>query len=388
MIIGGDNGGGSAGDELMCEAACAYFRSVSSDLIIVTDAQRSDWVSPVVNIKIIQQVRKDWVSGKVLKYFMLIKKIIRLLVMPYVINRNGFDWLIGHGKYFKEHLISSDALFFAGCGGLNDKYPINVLAWWSMISSAKKIGVKVYISGVGIGPIKNRLVRDLVIRVIRLAEFTSVRDTGYSYEFMEKFFQREKYDWVPDDAFFYKSSGTKNKIGKSLKIGLNLMPSLFKDNGKIETVAYLIKKNLRVGDKLYLLPVTHEDHYILSIVKNIIPSSILIDCCSPSMMKEVVSSMSIMIASRYHGCVFGVSQKVPTYGIFGEIYWKQKIEGLFSMSGINNSVFSLSEFIGDLKEERLYDRIQEIKNNVISEKVLNKLHSKQFLAHKIASNSL
>lgn len=45
LIIGGDNGGGSAGDQIMCEAACDFF--VKNGYSVYTDAQSIDWKSPV-----------------------------------------------------------------------------------------------------------------------------------------------------------------------------------------------------------------------------------------------------------------------------------------------------------------------------------------------------
>lgn len=42
LIIGGDNGGGSAGDELMCEAACAFFRKEVLRFILMLNIYHGD----------------------------------------------------------------------------------------------------------------------------------------------------------------------------------------------------------------------------------------------------------------------------------------------------------------------------------------------------------
>lgn len=387
LIIGGDNGGGSAGDEIMCEAACSYFRALRSDLEIVTDAQSQDWRSPVSNIKVVQQLRKDSHKGKTDRAFKAALKLLRISIFPYVVEKTRLHWTIGHGKYFAQQLMTSDVVFFAGCGGLADKYPVNVLTWWSIIMAAKKLNIKVYISGAGIGPLRNGLTRHLVSRLLRSTEFVTARDFNESLGHLKALKRDGNYDWVPDDAFFYGDNGTRLTDGPGLKLGINLMPPLFGSDAEIYELAELIGQNIRACPRYtpYLLPVTHEDYAVLKKMKERIPEAVLVDCITPTAMKELVGSMNVMISARYHGCVFGISKKTPTLGLYKEDYWKQKIRGVFDMAQLDDCALSVDEFTSILGTGRLHHLLSHMANKQITDKRIEELREKAFLSHRLAS---
>lgn len=388
IIIGGDNGGGSAGDEIMCEAACAFFRKIDNELEIVTDAQRSDWSSPIKEIKVFQQLRKDRPTKKFFFAFFALRKIIRLITLPVLIKKNGFDFFLGHGTHFRSHLKNSNILFFAGCGGLTDKYPVTVLAWWSMITAAKKLGIKVYISGVGIGPINNWFVNLLVKKIVNSVDFITVRDRSFSYAYLNKNKSNNDYSWVPDDAFFYQSSPRKVRDTSIIRIGINFMPKFFKDGLQLKYIAELLNENLNPNFKIHLLPITREDYQVLHLLTEYISSATIHEFTSPSKMKALVNSMDVLITARYHGCVFGVSQKIPTIGLYTEEYWKQKISGLFEMAGIGNATLEFSEFVSVLRDKGLDKLIFNTRDNIISDTCLVELRERSFLVHKIAATEL
>ena len=80
LIIGGDNGGGSAGDQIMCEAACDFF--VKNGYSVYTDAQSIDWKSPVKGVTTILQLRKDFYTTKFQRVLKSILKIYRIITFP------------------------------------------------------------------------------------------------------------------------------------------------------------------------------------------------------------------------------------------------------------------------------------------------------------------
>jgi polysaccharide pyruvyl transferase WcaK-like protein len=384
IIIGGDNGGGSAGDEVMCEAACAFFRQHSKDLEILTDAQRTDWNAPIEGVKVFQQLRKDHTKNKNFLALSALRKIARLLALPFLVDKYGFAFLLGHGVQFRSELKGANILFFAGCGGLNDKYPINALAWWSMIKAAKKLGIKVYISGLGIGPLANPLVSLLVKKIVNSVDFISVRDTNFSYSYLKKNKTDANYSWVPDDAFHYLSFPKKKSDPSVLRVGINFMPTFFKNKTELSCIAKLLSENLESNFQIHLLPITHEDYEALHSLGRHISGATIHERTTPSKMKALVNSMDFLISARYHGCVFGVSQKIPTIGVYSEEYWRQKIAGVFEMAAIEATLLKLSDFVFALRSKTLSKLIYENQSKIISDTRLVELENRSFFVHKIA----
>ena len=87
LIIGGDNGGGSAGDELMCEAACAFFQK--RGFKVYTDAQYLSWRSPIDEVITVMQLRKDCYRNKLERILKSVLKLYRLLLLPFFIKSEG-----------------------------------------------------------------------------------------------------------------------------------------------------------------------------------------------------------------------------------------------------------------------------------------------------------
>ena len=140
------------------------------------------------------------------------------------------------------------------------------------------------------------------------------------------------------------------------------MKTIFPTSSSIE---FFCKELLQITDsmdKFCLIPVTHEDYGVLiSMLPYIgLERCVVIPCLSPSAIKNVISQLDFMVSARYHGCVFGVSQEIPTIALYAEEYWENKNTGVLKMFGCQNVVFS----VRDIENGKFRSRMKELLNNL------------------------
>ena len=387
LIIGGDNGGGSAGDQIMCEAACDFF--VKAGFKVYTDAQSLDWQSPISGVTTILQLRKDVYNTNFRRIVKSFLKLYRIIAFPIFCRTKRNVPFFLHGNEFKTCFQNSDIILFAGCGGLTDKYPITVLMWWSLIKAALKCSKPVYISGVGIGPIHSPICKSLIRKIINHVNYITVRDAHVSYDWVKKLSKLNNFDWVPDDACFYIGNDKyyiPSSLIKGRLIGINIMNAAFPSDILIKTFCHELSSVVTDADRFCLIPVTHEDSEVLNRIVKYLSASrcIVIPPISPSATKHVVSQLDIMISCRYHGCVFGVSQGIPTIGLYAEEYWKDKNNGVLEMFGCSNSAFSVSNITnGDFRNKvtEFLDNPEPIK--LMLNEHIQVLKGKAYMVHKM-----
>lgn len=385
LIIGGDNGGGSAGDQIMCEAACDFF--IKNGYKVYTDAQCIEWKSPISGVRVIQQLRKDTSRSIFSRIWNAFFKLYRLLVLPLVVKVKFDIPFLRHGNDFKKVLQNTDVVLFSGCGGLTDKYPINVLMWASIVRCASKLKIPVYISGVGIGPLHKIQLVLLTKYICNKVNFFSVRDKSCSYMWAKCNLKCDNFCWVPDDAAFYDGYETyKVDLKGKLNIGVSLMPSLFKDYIAIDQVAEKFSNIAKRNNDIvwYLVSVTHEDYDLLKRVHSRVKESVLLPLMSPSATKNAISQLDVMISARYHGCIFALSQQIPVIALFYEEYWERKNQGALSMFGLENLTFHIDVLKGDEFDYILNKIIKERQQliNVIR-KNKESLKNKSFFIHNL-----
>ena len=372
LIIGGDNGGGSAGDEIMCEAACDFF--IKSGFYVVTDAQTESWKSPVPNVNVVKQIRKDDYKNLITRFLKSILKMYRIFLLPLVIRKKYNIPLLLHGNKFKNTMQHVDVVLFAGCGGITDKYLVNVLAWWSIIRSAQRLNVPVYMSGIGVGPLNNKILRFFVRRFIHIPKYITLRDSVMSEHIVNELGRCKNLIVVPDDAYFYEVGGeTKKQVEELLltldtskkNIGINVMSRIFSNEAKIDLFVTMLRE-VFPNDffNLIFVAVTQEDVHILLKIQHKLKYGCVVDKKSPSYIKSLIGKMYLMISARYHGCVFGVCGNVPTIGLYGEEYWKNKIIGALSFTGSEDYAYPINTLSLYPVVSKIFDNYDDIKNKI------------------------
>lgn len=388
LIIGGDNGGGSAGDQLMCEAACYFF--IRHNYIVYTDAQSISWKSPIKGVNTIVQLRKDVYNNIYERIFKSMLKLYRIFLLPYVCKTKVNIPFFLHGNAFKSCLQKCNVVLFAGCGGLTDKYGINILMWKSIVKSAKRLRIPIYISGVGIGPLSSKYNIRNVKYILNNVDYVTVRDYLLSLDITQKLCLTKRYTWVPDDACFYNGFETYKlpSNNKKKRIGLSIMSS-FRNTLTYSLFIECLQHYFSKDDiTIYLISVTHEDYDTLLEISHKVSNSILLPRLSPSATKNVISQLDLMISSRYHGCVFALSQGVPVIGIYNESYWKEKIKGVLSMFDFKDSVYAFNDICSsDLfqKSDEMLKNLNYYRNNLFTRK--QTLKEKAYYVHNIILNA-
>ena len=90
---------------------------------------------------------------------------------------------------------------------------------------------------------------------------------------------------------------------------------------------------------------------------------------SPEEAKSIIKQFDILIASRYHACVAGLSSLVPTIAFFS---WSYKYESILASSGLNSN-FSLT----DKNIPNHYDIVRDIIKNKEHHKNVLKINNNQ-----------
>lgn len=357
IVIGGDNGGGNRGDELMCEAACHFFSVNAPELDIVTDAQVPSWISPIPGVRIIPQVRFDEKWPSLDRFRKALAKSSRFFCLPLAVDYDCLRVVVRHGTEFLDELQHTSALFFSGCGCLTDKYPGSLLAWRAMILAAERRGIPVVISGIGGGPFRNRILKHLLKSCFSIPRLVTCREATVTPKILRDLgVPHNRIIPVPDDAVFYypvAAEEAKEWLVKttSLKlhsgfVGISLMSSVFRSNrSNAVRLGEALSRALPGVQKLYVA-LSPDDLEMLSLAASADPCACIMPLSSPGITKAVIGNALAMISCRYHGCVFALSQGVPTVGIYSEEYWRLKNAGVMRAFDWDGPVLSIDETFG------------------------------------------
>lgn len=400
IIIGSANGRGNCGDELQCEAACHFFRTKLPNFDIVTDSSNMAWQSPIENVRLVQAVLYDNRRRFPDKCHKAIRKPLRFFLLPFALKVPFYDRLIGHGRIFLSELRDASLLFFSGAGGLTDKYPGGILAWRAMILAAEQCGVPIVMSGIGAGPLRSSILRCLLRPALRVPLLITCREHSKTPIILKELgVQDERMVCVPDDALFYNPveqemakewlSANTDYDSNRPYIAVNLMRSQLGKKNWVHR-ARLIGKKLQTAlpshQKIYV-PLNSEDVPVLSVAAQQDDNAFVVPLMSPGMCKAIMSGAMLAVSCRYHGCVFSLSNGVPTLGIYGESYQEGKNKGVLEMFGMGDYALEAAETETGRFEKRvlqMYDEKEQLTQQIM--KVRESLKPKAFFAHKEALN--
>jgi glycosyltransferase involved in cell wall biosynthesis/polysaccharide pyruvyl transferase WcaK-like protein len=351
IVISGNNGGGNCGDELMCEAACSYFLQNLPDADVVTDSFVPTWQPNLTGLRVIPQVAYDPSSTSMQRMVKPFAKGLRLLLLP-SLQRHRSTWpLLRHGAEFLSELSNASALFFSGCGVLTDRYAGMLLAWRAMMLAAAARDVPIYISGIGGGPLSSQWLRKLLRRPLAQAEVITCRDSHHTRKILVDLdVPQDRLTIVPDDAVFYSSVSVDDALGwiaRNTSIDVAkpyVVLSLMQGGGIGEKDLRLIGKAARMalpGVPKLLVSLAHHDIAAMRITAQEDPDARVAPVASAGMTKSILGGASMVLSTRYHGCVFAFSQGVPAIGIVADDYWQMKIDGVCRMFAADGNLVDL-----------------------------------------------
>jgi polysaccharide pyruvyl transferase WcaK-like protein len=344
IVISGNNGGGNRGDELMCQAACSFFREKLPDADIVTDTSVPGWQPLVHGVRVFSQVAYDPSRTLGQRFFKPLAKSLRVALLPTAQKYPALRPVLQHGREFLAELSDASALFFAGCGVLTDRYAGMLLAWRAMMLAAQARAIPVFVSGIGGGPLTNRWLRKVLERPLSGVEDITCRNWFHTRNVLVDLgIDPGRITMVPDDAVFY-SPVSLDDARAWLKQNTRLDPgqryvvmSLMHGGGisddRLRDIARTVRDALPGIARLYM-PLAPDDLAALRIAAADDPDAVIAPLASPAMTKAVFGGAWLALSARYHGCVFALAHAVPTVGIVADDYWKFKIDGVCSMFSV------------------------------------------------------
>jgi colanic acid/amylovoran biosynthesis protein len=319
---------------------------------------------------------------------------ITLLLIPNVpfINTMGKIWLSKEQKKSLQLFSELSAVVVKGGGFLHsygkiyDGYVMYYFLFDLML--AKRYGVKVIILPNSIGPLRNRIARWLVKRVLSKVEMITVRE-NVSKTFLEKElgFSIPVY---PDLGFYLKSDQTclsaylksKGFKGDKKNIGITLRPYRFDGHNNADTlyqnylneVGRFIESQVSRGYNVGLIaqtlgPSAHEDdrlalQRVLDDLGDTFKSSLHyisdfdLNC---KQMQKLYSYYDIIVGTRFHSVIFALNENIPCIAI---AYGGNKSFGIMEDIGVSDFVLGIESVSSD-KLNQMVLEIEKDKNSYL-----------------------
>lgn len=253
-------------------------------------------------------------------------------------------------------------------GGPMMELPLLMSKHLYTISLAKKNGLSIFIEGCGIGPIKTKLTKKIIFRILSLSSQISLR-TKSSVDYAKDSFNIST-QAVRDPAFDYLETlpkkNTHNPSGL-IRVGLNLRPLWSKYNSsklseetvQAEYVLRLTKLMVMLNEKYkrqieFVFFAMNADTLGMSDItmgyklrkylpKDITYSVVEDELCIDQLV-ELVDSFDLIIAMRFHACIFSMSRNYSNIiGLDYQIGMNGKVQELFIDNGMKDKCFNIED---------------------------------------------
>lgn len=262
---------------------------------------------------------------------------------------------------FFSQLLNAKALIFAGGGYLNSIWWLQGLyakAFPALLS--KFLKVPVLLTSQGLGPFHHFLDRYVARMLFNYADIIGVRDGRTSKDVVKSLGgEVSKVVYTGDDALLLKPVNNliiekENVPNDSLLIGINIRDasSYSTSYGKPNIILYasLLDTIVREPNRhLIFIPISYNNEdddrksaqKIVDAMRFRDQVTIIHNEYSPSELRGLVGKLHFAIGTSYHFLLFALSSNVPSVGVYQNDYYKQKIEGLFSL-------FDMEEYCLDM----------------------------------------
>lgn len=327
------------------------------------------------------------------------------------INKLGYFFLQERAKYTLGLMKEVDCVFVKGggfihaYGKITDAYQLYYSMFAMML--AKRYGKKIFIMPNSFGPLKGRLCRMLVSRLLRKCEFISVREE-LSYRFLRNEMQiscvkypdlgyfLEDVSLIDENQYMGKALGTGKPI-----VGLTLRPWRFPEAINSEEryrnyisvfsafIGYLNERGYFVCLFVHTLgPSAHEnDELALNDVMTKVNEKSNIEIVKDESLNcydvmRLYSKCSFFVGTRFHSVIFSQNQNIPTLAIS---YGGNKGNGIMEDIGLSRFVINISSVDLNLLKEKFEDLEKEVNAYCDALKLYRKslLQEREFLVKEI-----
>lgn len=265
-----------------------------------------------------------------------------------------------------------------GGGPIMDSPPV-LLRNLRVIEAAARRGAAVQLEGVGIGPFRSGLSRRLAARIAEAAHRVTVRSARHAED---PILASRSVEVTDDPAFDYlatREQPTRIRLierqrideattheSPTVRVGINLRPLWRKYfscspaeaertfDAMLENIAEAMAQLEGTEDRpapTFIAFAMNADHYGFSDLHaayrlgDRVSSTVdyrVVECeLGVDAAIHLIERFDIMLAMRFHACIFGLSRGIPTLGIDYQLGGRGKIADLLSSRGMQQRVTSL-----------------------------------------------
>lgn len=313
-------------------------------------------------------------------WFLRFIAVLRSLLLIYNAYRlkkgQGYISIGNEGKTIIRNLHSLDLLFFNGGAYLNSWHVKSVMyPFLAACIMCRIFNIPYMASGLNIGPL-NWFDRQLIKISIGNANLIGLRDweeskdelTGTSSAKNNSIF------FSFDDAAFldtYIHKKDANSLEKStfntpyaiIQIHRWLLSRHQLNKLTEEFIKYIdwLKTYKRINIRLLsmTLGIESNDYFYLQKIKDLRPDDNHIQLLPPDLQPQtimyIISKSSLLISSRHHPFLFGITSNTPSIAIAYDRYYEQKLKGVIINDTIKATIINLSS----LNQKALIDSSKE-----------------------------
>lgn len=265
-------------------------------------------------------------------------------------------------------LARTDAVVFNGGGYLTDEGRAECRGCLVTGWLAGLLGNRVYMTGQGIGPFDSGLTRWLLARVARRAEHIAVRDPAESRTLLIGLgVPAERVRALGDDAFTLPARVVPELQERPERLlAVHFRISRFTEG--VETIVSTLQQVLlaKQAQGWHIRFFIFSEHEALEreVIGRVTAAGVtrfdVFQSADPRVLKAAVAQADLAIGIAYHFHVFALSCGVPTIGLYGGHYYRQKLEGLFEWFGQTDWVLAFEtldadqvlRLLGDMEQHR------------------------------------
>lgn len=278
---------------------------------------------------------------------------------------------------FLCHLLKTD-IFWVGGGGLFSEFSKSVLPYYLFqIRLAKLFKKKVYIIGVGVGPLRTSKGKKLLANTLNhCADILIVRDQK-SYDDLKAIGVTKEVTLAPDLAFYYTPPRREKRGPKRPTVILNVY-ALYEDSAiwpnqghrariHFDELNSLILKLLEQNYHIEILPLgtTNDLHFAKKLHQ-----SVQNENCTVFVgrnYKDIIERYQhahLVIAMRFHAGLIALLHQLPCLALDQQ----GKLERLYNDLGLKNGLYVLGDGINrpdkiDLDSELAFQKFSALEQN-------------------------
>jgi polysaccharide pyruvyl transferase WcaK-like protein len=384
VIVPSEGGYHNIGDEAMFISIVAAIKSRIQDVEIVALTS-----NPKATIKIEGVKNKNFLQPYLTKTSknIFIRKIANIIPynLVYLVRCVKIIFIDIIFKYTKVMLTNNiilheyvktifgcDAIINSGGGNLNDMWLKNELYPRCLNLIIGNIFKKpIFLTGQGIGPLRNKLARKILAYSVAKAKMITVRDYENSKKLLcELGVDDEKIFAIGDDAILLPPAEVRriNSImmryniidGNGKRFGLHFRLELYAGTeGKfIKKISNMIDQIINEFEAHFILiPMAYgeyeDDRKVLIDIRNYVKNKEKVDVVmeelKPHESKYLIGKLDYAIGLSYHFVQFAMSMGVPTIGMYCNEYYRLKLIGLMQFYNMQKYTISLvNEEIGNV----------------------------------------